>query len=244
MSEILGVGEIGRFFETAVAAPYGQPTDGWRIELDGRVVKTPLGETFLVPTSVLAECIANEWNRQGEKIIPSSMPLASLTNAAIDKIAPDRQHFTDQLVGYARSDLLCYWAEGPDDLVLRQRDAWQPVLDWARQALGAHFIVTVGVIPVEQPQEVLDAIADQLADISEFHLTGLVDLAGRMTSVLLALAVWKEQMTASEAFDAAYLDDVFQEEQWGEDHDAVQRRSIIRDEILSTTEFLTLLDQG
>ncbi len=241
MSEIIGEGEIGRFFETAAAVRSEPPGDDWRIELDGRVVKTPMGKPLVVPSSALADGIAGEWNAQGEKIILPSMPLAGLTNAAIDKIAPNRHHFTAQLVGYARSDLLCYWAEGPDDLVLRQRDAWQPVLDWAHETLGAHFATTAGVIPVEQPQETLDTITGHLTDISDFHLAGLMDLAGRMNSVLLALAVWKEHLGALDAFEAAYLDDVFQEEQWGEDNDAVHRRSIIRDEILSTSEFLTLL---
>jgi len=242
MSEIIREGVIGRFFETAVAVRSDSPDDGWRIELDGRVVKTPLGKPYLVPTAALADGIAGEWNAQGEKIVPASMPLAGLANAAIDKIAMEPQVFIDQLVGYARSDLLCYWAEAPDDLVARQRGVWQPVLDWARENMEARFIATTGVLPIEQPQETLKVIADLLGGITAHHLTGLVDLAGRMNSVLLALAVWKGRLGADEAFNTAYLDDIFQEEQWGEDTDAIHRRSVIRAEILSTAGFLVLLD--
>lgn len=243
MSEIIGEGETGRFFETAVAVRCDVPDDGWCIELDRRVVKTPLGKPFFVPTSALASGIAAEWNAQGEKIAPATMPLTSLANASIDKIAPDANRFVEQLVGYARSDLLCYWADGPDDLVARQKNTWQPVLDWVCEDLGAEFIVTTGIIPVEQPQDALNVISELLCGTTAFRLTGLVDLAGRMTSVLLALAVWKGRVNAGEAFDAAYLDEVFQEEQWGKDRDAVQRRSVIRNEILSTARFLELLDQ-
>jgi len=244
MSGIIGEGEIGRFFEAAIAVP-SQSADGhWQIELDGRVVKTPLGHPFVVSSSALAAGIAEEWNAQGDKIVPATMPLASLSNAAIDKINPESAHIIEQLVGYARSDLLCYWAEAPADLVQRQRDEWQPVLEWSETALGARFISTTGIIPVEQPAPALDTVAQILGEASSFHLTAVVDLAGRMNSVLLALAVWKRHLTAEKAFNSAYLDDIFQEEQWGADEEAVDRRSNIRNEISHAAEFLRLLDEG
>lgn len=242
MSEIIGEGAARRFFEMATARRLGLPDEGWCIELDGRVVKTPMGKSFLVPSCALAEAVVNEWNAQGEKIIPATMPLTGLANAATDRIEPNPQIFIDQLITYARSDLLCYGAEEPDDLVLRQHNAWQPILDWADETLNARFITTTGIIPVEQPVETLKAIAVALQGASVFHLAGLIDLAGIKSSVLLALAVWGGRLTPEDAFDAAFVDEMFQEEQWGEDHGALQRRSIIRNEVIATANFLQLLD--
>ncbi|NQV43295.1 MAG: ATPase [Rhodospirillales bacterium] len=242
MSEIIGEGEALRFFEVATAVRLDLPDGGWGIELDGRVVKTPMSKTFLVPSSALAEAVVNEWSAQGEKIIPATMPLTGLANAATDRIEPNPQFFIDQLVTYARSDLLCYWAEGPEDLVVRQHIAWQPILDWVNETFNARFVTATGIIPVEQPEESLKAIKDALQDASVFHLAGLIDLAGIKSSVLLALAVWNGRLTPEDAFDAAFVDEIFQEEQWGEDHDAIQRRSVIRSEVIATANFLQLLD--
>jgi len=239
MSEIIGEGVASRFYKAAVVV---SSEDSFGIELDGRVLKTPLKKIFLVPASSLADAVVKEWNAQGDKIFPRTMPLTSLANAAIDRIAPDPQHFSDQLVDYARSDLLCYWAESPDDLVQLQRNAWQPILDWTEGFLKEPFVRTSGIIPIEQPEQTLRAICHVVESLNPFYLTALIDLASRMSSVLLALAVWQGRLSAEEAFDAAFLDDIFHEQRWGEDSEATQRRSVIHAEIRSTAEFLTLLD--
>lgn len=239
MSEIIGEGEARRFYEAAKAVPEGT---SWIIQLDGRTVKTPGGETFLVPALELADAVASEWNQQGDKVIPASMPLTSLCNAAIDRIGPSREKFANQVVDYADSDLLCYWAEAPDDLVHRQYTVWKPVLDWAADEFGTPFETTAGIIPIEQPREALEAIRKVIQPISDYCLTGVVDLGGRLNSTLLAIAVWKRYLSANEAFHAAFLDEVFQEEQWGEDDEAIQRREGIREEINATARYLMLLD--
>ena len=41
------------------------------------------------------------------------MPLTGLANAAIDRVAPDKETFADGLASYAEADLACYRAEGP-----------------------------------------------------------------------------------------------------------------------------------
>src|SRR5690349_6222473 len=87
--------------------------DGWSLKLDGRPVKTPARATLVVPTEALAEAIADEWREVEETIDPRAMPLTGLANAAIDRVAPERQAFADGLASYAESDLTCYRATGP-----------------------------------------------------------------------------------------------------------------------------------
>ena len=106
-----------RFYKQAsVEADEG----GFALLLDGRGVKTPLRHALVVPTRALADAISAEWEAQGETIDPRSMPLTGLANAALDRVAPDREKFADGLASYGESDLLCYRAEGPDRLVARQ----------------------------------------------------------------------------------------------------------------------------
>ena len=63
----------------------------------------------------------------------------------------------DEIEKYLGSDLLFYRADGPDGLVERQRRHWDPVVEWAREALGARFVLVEGVMHVAQPAAAIAA---------------------------------------------------------------------------------------
>ena len=47
------------------------------------------------------------------------------------------------VAAYGGTDLLCYRAEAPEELVRRQAEAWDPLLDWAADRYGARLAVVV-----------------------------------------------------------------------------------------------------
>ena len=53
-------------------------------------MKTPAGNTLAAPTRALADALAAEWNAQGERIDPATMPLTKLGTTIIDGVAPNR----------------------------------------------------------------------------------------------------------------------------------------------------------
>lgn len=53
-------------------------SDGFQIELDKNVVKTPAGNSLVVPSKQLAMAIAVEWNSQQEVIKPEAMHLVRI----------------------------------------------------------------------------------------------------------------------------------------------------------------------
>src|SRR6185295_435816 len=106
----------------------------------------------------LAEAIAAEWHAQTEKIVPATMPLMGLAATAIDRIAPQPEHAIKEIVGYATTDLVCYRAERPADLVERQNGCWQPLVDWVTLRFDAPLRVTTGVVPKAQPSAAITAI--------------------------------------------------------------------------------------
>ena len=103
-----------RFYDKAVVVACAA---GYLVQLDGREVKTPEKRQNLSPTKAMAEAIGQEWNDQGEKVIPDSMPIAKLQNTAIDRVETRRGDLIAELVKYAGTDLLCYRADFPEDLV-------------------------------------------------------------------------------------------------------------------------------
>ncbi|RKQ73779.1 ATP12 family chaperone protein [Oceanibaculum indicum] len=226
-----------RFYKQAGIA---SAVDGHRVTLDGKPIRTPAKVEMVLPTAALAEAIAAEWQAQAEEIRPGDMPLTQLAATAIDRVSKERAAVIEELVGYAETDLLCYHAEEPEDLVARQVATWQPLLDWANETFEAPFQVTAGIMPARQPEPALIGVRRALDALSDLELTALASLTASCGSLIVALAVRHGRISAEEAFSTSQLDETFQIEQWGEDEEARKRRALLMRDIEAATLFLSL----
>ena len=226
-----------RFYKTAASAPV---EGGWGIQLDGKALRSPAKRPFLLPAAALAEAIAGEWQAQGEKVDPGSMPLMQFAATAIDRLADDRNALIEEIAGYARSDLICYRAEEPPLLVQRQEAIWQPLVAWAAERYDVALNVTTGIVAVEQPAHALATFRRVLEACDLFALTALAGATGSAGSLVIALALAEGRLSADEAADAALLDDLFQAEKWGSDPEAERRRTAIRADLAAAKRFHTL----
>lgn len=227
-------------FYTEVSVSEGE--GGHAIHLDGRPVKTPVKNALVAPTARLAELIRDEWANQVEVIDPRTMPVTRLVNTAIDGIAPDTQPVFEDILRFSSSDALCYRADGPDNLVLRQTEQWDPIIDWAANELGARFILIEGIMPQEQPREATAAFAVTLRKYDHpIALAALHTITSLTGSAILALAFAEGRITAEEAWKLAHLDEDWTNEHWGVDADAEHRRAQRLDEMRAAAEtFLAL----
>lgn len=214
---------------------------GWTVLLDTRPVKTPAKRPLVLPTEGLARLVAREWDAQEGKIDPSTMPATRMANSALDKVAPMAGAVADHLAEYGGSDLLCYRAAKPAALVRRQAEGWDPLLDWAAEALQARLTVTVGVMHVAQPEPALQALRAQVGRLSTFQLAAFHDLVAISGSLILALAVAHKRLTPEEAWDLARIDETFQAEEWGEDEEAAEVAALKRADFLSASQVFALL---
>ncbi len=231
---------IKRFYKNVAAVPDPNGA-GWRVHLDGRAVKTPAKAEFLLPVQSLAEKVAAEWAAQDEHIVPATMPHMQLAATAIDRVAPNRAAVIAELTGYGRSDLLCYRAQYPDDLIARQNEHWQPLLDWAESEFSIVLKVTQGVMPVPQEDTTLLAIQDVIEPLDDHQLAALHTLITVSGSVVIGLAVFHGRLDAAGAFEISQIDESYSIENWGEDAEATARREKLRHELLAAGEFLALL---
>lgn len=227
-----------RFWKAAEAVA---AEGGHGVALDGRPVLTPAKAPLVVPSLALARAIAAEWGAQGEKIAPETMPATRAANAAIDKVRAQQAEVAALIAEYGGTDLLCYRAETPDELVSRQSAAWDGWLDWAQAHYGARLNVTTGVIPVAQPPEALAALGAKVADMDPFELAALHDLVGITGSLVLGLAVAEGALSAAEAWDLARIDEAWQIEQWGDDEEAAEQAAHKREGLLAAERFWQLL---
>jgi chaperone required for assembly of F1-ATPase len=230
---------VKRFWTDVTVEPEGE---GWAIKLDGRPVRTPARAALAVPAEALAEAIAVEWRAVGESIDPRSMPLTGLANAAIDRVAVDRQAFVSGLARYAEADLACYRAEGPSALVTRQEQEWDKLLAWGRRRFGVDFVTTSALTHVAQPPATVERLSHAIVALDPFRLAGLSPLVTIGGSVVAALALLEKASTPEGAWDAVSVDERWQIEQWGADAEAEAALQHRRDDFLAAARFLALLD--
>ncbi|MBL6597503.1 MAG: ATPase [Alphaproteobacteria bacterium] len=222
----------------AVAVAEGE--NGFAVHLDGRTVRSPARRDLILPNRALAEAVAAEWDAQAESIDPRTMPFMSLVATAADRVEIQRDHVIETIAGYAGSDMLCYRAEEPADLVRRQNAIWDPLLDWTADALGARLRVTTGIMPVRQDEAALNAIQGVVAGYEPLAMTALHEITSIAGSVVIGLAVTEGHIDADAGVVAAQLDETFQIEQNGEEEEAVERLANLRADLLAAAEFLRL----
>ena len=215
---------------------------GWGVELDGKPVRTPAKEPLAVPTSALAEAIAEEWNSVGDTINPRDMPLTGLANAAIDRVVPDQQAFAAALARYAEGDLACYRSEGPNALVERQAECWDSLLGWARRRFDVDFRTTSGILHVDQPPATVERLRHAVAALDAFRLAGLSPLVTIGGSLIASLGVLEGALTPDMAWEAVSIDERWQLEQWGTDAEAEAALKNRRRDFLAASRFLELLN--
>ena len=211
------------------------------VMLDARPVRTPARRPLALPGAALAEAVAEEWRAVAEEIDPRAMPLTGIANAAIDIVAPDRARFATGLAAYGASDLLCYRADEPEPLVTRQRDAWDPILAWARQRYDVRIETTTGVMPVAQPPATLHRLDAAIAAYDPFHLAAASPIVTLTGSLILTLALLDGGADAAMIWRAAQIDEDWQTEMWGEDYLAKETREARRADYDGAVRFLTLL---
>jgi len=211
------------------------------VRLDDRPVRTPGRVPLALPTSALAEAVAGEWRSVEEIVDPRAMPLTGLANAAIDRIGADPAPFADGLARYVESDLLCYRADSPPELVARQDAVWNPLLDWARDRYDVHFTLVTGIMHRPQPSATVERLAHAVAALDPFRLAALSPVVTITGSLVLALALLEDAADADTIWTAAHVDEDFQAEQWGEDYLAVEAREAKRREFDAAVRFLKAL---
>jgi len=213
---------------------------GFTVKLDGRAVKTPAKAALIVPTRAMAEAVAAEWQAQGEKIDPGTMPVTRSANAALDKVAAQKAEVAELIAAYGETDLLCYRAEAPEELAALQSAAWDRWLDWAAHRFDARLTVTLGVVPITQPDPAMAALSARVAACDIWELAALHDLVGITGSLVLGLAVAEGALSSENAWSASRIDEDWQIVQWGEDEEAAELAALKKQALLHAERFWIL----
>ncbi|MBN8900511.1 MAG: chaperone, ATP12 [Rhodospirillales bacterium] len=218
---------------------------GHAILLDGRPMHLPNGgEVLRIGPAPLAEAVAAEWRAaggaKGGEMSFGDTPLTRLAGTAQARIAPDPAPTADAIARYCETDLLCYRAEHPPELTARQAREWQPWLDWAALTYDAPLRVTAGIAHVRQHRDSIAALRRVVGGLDVHALAGLGIAVPALGSLVLGLALLEGRIDAEGAHRLGALDELFQEEQWGADYEAVHRRAGIAADVTLAARYMAL----
>jgi chaperone required for assembly of F1-ATPase len=229
---------VKRFWKEAVVAPQD---GGWGVTLDGRPVRTPQRAPLVVTSAALADAIAAEWQMQGETLDPAAMPMTGLTNAAIDLASPDPVGFAEPVAAYAATDLFCYRDDRDALLQAEQVAAWNPLLAWAEERFAIEFVITQGILPVDQPPETVAALRAAVFAVDPWRMAALTRLVTIGGSLIAGLARVEDAFDAEALWEAVSLDELYQERRWGADAEAQAQRAAHKRDWDNAVRFLGLL---
>jgi len=218
-----------------------QTDAGYCVTLDGRAIKTPAKVSLAVPTPALAQELSKEWAAQKDEIDAETLPLTRLLGAAIDKISVNVDHTIGQLAQYAGSDLVCYRADRPDELVDAQEQAWGPLVAWLKQTHGATLNIGTGVMPIPQPDDLVQKASLALKPHSFFELAAIHQLITLSGSFVIGLATASDVVSTDAGWDASRVDEIWQIAQWGRDEDAEAMAQVKKGAFVQAYHVLSLL---
>jgi chaperone required for assembly of F1-ATPase len=206
-----------------VKAGVVESPDGFAITLDDKPIRTPSGRSMVAPRREIADAIVAEWDAQQVIIDPMTMPLTRFANS-VDAVIDRVEVVADDVAKYFGSDLLFYRAGHPEGLVAREAAHWDPIVVWAADALGAHFILAEGIVHVRQPDSAIAAARAALPSdpwsIAALHV--VTTLTG---SALLGLALMRGAIDQDKVWTAAHVDEDWNGEKWGVDDEVAARRA-------------------
>lgn len=214
--------------------------DGYSVSLDEKPIKTPLKHDLVIPTKQLAEAIKGEWEAQEDTIIPSSMPLFQLMNTMLDKMSNDNAEYKKQVLEYSKTDLICYFADENDELCKIEKDTWGSIINWLNSEYRIDLKTTNGIAYIEQSSDSLNKFKDIVDGLTAYELTAIQAVVPIMGSIVIPLAILKKHMSIEDAFDAAFLDEIYQMKKWGNDPEIKKKHKEIIAEINNIYKFLEL----
>lgn len=231
--------KLRRFWDKAT---YIKDDDGFRIYLDKQLLRLPQKSILTVSNETLAKRIVDEWQnagcKKGDIFSFDTLPITRIISTLIEKIKPDRKKYIDVLLPYVNGELLCYRAEKPKQLVNRQNQLWQPILQWIEEFLHITFRVTKGVMPIMQDKQTINKIKTYIMRLSDEELTFFAVIIPLLGSVVLSIAIFERKLSAQQGFEYAYLDEHIQSQIWGYDAEQQQRLNLIQKEINECVDYL------
>lgn len=199
-----------------------QEASGYVVQLDGKTIKTPMKDTMVVPSELLAHAIMQEWADQSEEICPETMPLTQVLNSKIDRVQPNRSELEKNALRYLDTDLICYRGGDEEGIEERQKDVWDPLITWFENDFSYALKTTSSLAAVRQSEQVHELVDGAVRHLDDDRFTLLYLITTEIGSLISALAFIKKAIDPSALMKVAFVeedlkDELYKAEKYGPD---------------------------
>ena len=217
-------------------------SNSFQIMLDERILQTPLKRELVLPNLNLTQEIVKEWDQDSKNINTETMIFYSLISTSLDKIIDNRNLYIDDILDYIDTDLICYRAENPKELVELQKNKWDPIILLIEKYISTKVQIFQGILPKKQHANVHSKLNNLINQFNIFEISALHRITNITGSILLSLCVLKKDISANDVFELSFLDELWQEKNWGFDKETSQKRKEISIELNKSIFFSDCLE--
>ena len=217
--------------------------DWHTVTLDGRALRTPMGQALALPSKALAWTVAVEWNSVRGTIQPLQMPFMTLACTALDQVTAQPEHYRQQCMQFWQTDTVCYWADPVNERLLHrnQQKAWKRLHQWVQkdfchghtpgqiteqpQSLSSDSSAALfprhknnnnsASMGLPHPPELTEACRQWVHSLDAWHLAALHSACLESKSFLVAAAMLTQHYDARDAQTACRVEEEFQIDSWG-----------------------------
>lgn len=193
----------------------GSTPSGFTVLLDGKNIRTPMQKDLVVPSILFADAVAREFSAVESKIDPATMPFMQTAATIADHVTDHADRSVAEIMQYAESDAICYWASG-DDIMPRQKQYWGDALSRLERDFGLRFNVCLGISKAEQPGDALSKLQKTVESLDNWQL-GLLQLMTTLTGSALTAFLWQQGVwDAEQVFDQSFVPEIYRAELAGD----------------------------
>ena len=207
------------------------------IQINNKMAKTPNRNLIEVPTLKLAKIILKDFQTNNSKKLVNIVSPIRMTNTALDKIVKKNNDFIEQLSLYINSDVVCYFARSPKDLVKKQNKYWLPMIKLMQDIYHINILYTSEISAVRQPKESLAKVKEILIEKNCFELSAIGVLAQLTNSIIISLALITDKINSKDAYELSNLEEIYQSSLWGKDEEAFTRLKAISLDIKNVKKY-------
>jgi len=210
--------------------------------LDNKKLTTPMKKELVLPSVILVNEVLREWDQNSDNINIDDLVFYGVLSTAIDKVNLEKDAYVNDIIDFIDTDLICYRAESPNDLIALQNKSWNPILLLIEKYIDVKIKVFKGVMPSNQDQKVHTEIKKLISNLSDVQISVLHRITNLIGSIFLSLCILKKDLLKEDAFECSFLDELWQAKNWGHEEDASIKRNKIRLELNRLIHFVNCIE--
>ena len=215
--------------------------NSFEILLDKRILKTPMQKDLIFSNYKIAKETALEWDIDEKEINTENMVFYGLISTAIDKISNDKVSYIENVLGFINTDLICYRADAPNDLVDLQNRSWNPIISFIKKYIDVELKFFIGVMPSKQSLEIFNRLKTLINSFSDIEISALHRITNLTGSIFISICILKGDVLKNEAFELSFLDELYQAKNWGIEQESLDKRDKIAKELNRIISFVELI---